>query len=112
MDSSVNKPKKDRGTATFACFEISDGPEVTEITINRPAEVWIKTFKGLEAHRRRANASYLQALANAIVVFNGVQPLKSIVAVVLPGGQRGQVIMPPACIDGTLSLSIQSIRWS
>ena len=109
MDSSVNKPKKDQAVLQHLrpLSKYLDGPEVTEITINRPAEVWIKTFKGWEAHQvDELNASYLQALANAIVVFNGVQP-KSIVAVVLPGGQRGQIVMPPACIDGTLSLSIR-----
>ncbi len=109
MDSSVNKPKKDQAVLQLLrpLSKYLDAPEVTEVTINRPAEVWTKTFKGWEAYQvDELNASYLQALANAIVVFNGVQP-KSIVSVVLPGGQRGQIVMPPACIDGTLSLSIR-----
>ena len=109
MDSSVNKPKKDQAVLPLLrpLSKYLDAPEVTEVTINRPAEVWTKTFKGWEAHQvDELCASYLQALANAIAVFNGVQP-KSIVSVVLPGGQRGQIVMPPACIDGTLSLSIR-----
>ena len=109
MDSSVNKPKKDQAVLQLLrpLSKYLDAPEVTEVTINRPAEVWTKTFKGWEAYQvDELNASYLQALANAIVVFNCVQP-KSIVSVVLPGGQRGQIVMPPACIDGTLSLSIR-----
>ena len=109
MDSSVNKPKKDQAVLQLLrpLSKYLDAPEVTEVTINRPAEVWTKTFKGWEAYQvDELNASYLQALANAIVVFNGVQP-KSIVSVVLPGGQRGQIVMPPACIDCTLSLSIR-----
>ena len=109
MDSSVNKPKKDQAVLQLLrpLSKYLDAPEVTEVTINRPAEVWTKTFKGWEAYQvDELNASYLQALANAIVVFNGVQP-KSIVSVVLPGGPRGQIVMPPACIAGTLSLSIR-----
>jgi len=109
MDSSVNKPKKDQAVLQLLrpLTKYLEAPEVTEVTINRPAELWVKTFKGWESHQvDELGASYLQALATAIIVFNGVQP-KSIVSVVLPGGQRGQIVMPPACIDGTLSMSIR-----
>lgn len=109
MDSSVNKPKKDQAVLQLLrpLAKYLDAPEVTEVTINRPAELWTKTFRGWESHQvDELSASYLQALATSIIVFNGVQP-KSIVSVVLPAGQRGQIVMPPACIDGTLSMSIR-----
>ena len=53
MDSSVNKPKKDQAVLQLLrpLSKYLDAPEVTEVTINRPAEVWTKTFKGWEAYQ-------------------------------------------------------------
>lgn len=82
-------------------------PEITEITINRPSEVWTKTFTGWARHEvTELTGSYLNALAMAIIVYDGHQP-KSVVSVLLPGGQRGQIVRPPACLEGTLSLNIR-----
>lgn len=81
--------------------------EITEITINQPLEIWTKTFTGWTRHEvTELTGSYLNALATSIIVYNGIQP-KSVVSVILPGGQRGQIVQPPACIDGTLSLNIR-----
>lgn len=80
---------------------------VNEVTINRPGELWTKTFEGWEAHDVPAlTMDHLKSLANAIAVFNSV-PLASMVSVILPGGQRGQIVLPPACIDDTVSFSIR-----
>ena len=82
-------------------------PEITEITINQPCEIWTKTFTGWMRYEvTELTGSYLNALATAIIVYNGIQP-KSVVSVILPGGQRGQIVRPPACIDGTLSFNIR-----
>lgn len=87
--------------------DLLDRKDVTELTINRPHEVWAKTFKGWERHEAPAlSIAYLHALAVAMVTFNGMQ-VRPITSVVLPGGERGQIVRPPACIDGTLSMSIR-----
>ena len=66
-----------------------DQPEVTEVTINQPCEIWTKTFHGWMRHEvTDLTGSYLHALATAIIVYNGIQP-KSVVSVILPEGQRG-----------------------
>ena len=84
-----------------------DPPEITEVTINQPCEIWTKTFHGWVRHEvTDLTGSYLHALATAIIVYNGIQP-KSVVSVILPEGQRGQIVQPPACIDGTLSFNIR-----
>lgn len=81
--------------------------EVVEVTINRPKEIWTKTFSGWECHEvNELSSSYLHSLATAIIVYNNIQP-KSVVSVILPGGQRGQIVQPPACIEGTLSFNIR-----
>ena len=48
----------------------------------------------------------LKSLANAVAVFNGMK-LQPIMSLIFPDGERGQLVMPPACVDGTLSLSIR-----
>ena len=84
-----------------------DQPEVTELTVNQPCELWTKTFQGWVRHDvQELTGTYLHSLAIAIIVYNGIQP-KSVVSVILPEGQRGQIVQPPACIDGTLSLNIR-----
>lgn len=81
--------------------------EVFEVTVNRPGELWARTFKSWErVEIPELTFTYLDSLANAICVFNGI-PLTSIVSVVMPSGERGQIVMPPACIDGTISLIIR-----
>lgn len=87
--------------------ELLERSDVTELTINKPGEVWIRTSnRWTPQGAEELTADYLQSLATALVTFNGLQP-KSIVSVTLPDGQRGQIVMPPACIEGTLSFSIR-----
>lgn len=81
--------------------------EVTELTINKPGEVWTKTWAGWTPHEvTELTNTYLQALSTALIVYNHIGP-KSVVSVILPDGQRGQIVQPPACIEGTLSLTIR-----
>lgn len=80
---------------------------VTELTINRPGEVWANTDGEWVRHEVPELAmGKLMSLANALAVYNGMT-LQPILSVVLPDGQRGQIVMPPACVDGMLSLSIR-----
>jgi len=81
--------------------------DVTEVTINRPNEVWAKTFQGWERFDVQGlTTPALDSLATAMVTFNGMQN-RPIVSVVLPDGERGQIVRPPACLDGTVSISIR-----
>ena len=82
-------------------------PAVTEVLTNEPFKLWTKTFEGWSEHDVPAlNASYLKAVANTFVTFNNVQ-LRGINYVVLPDGQRGTIIQPPACADGQFSIIIR-----
>lgn len=84
-----------------------DREDVTEIAINRPGELWAKTFIGWELHEvSELTENFLRSLATSIVVYNGLQP-KSINSVVLPGGQRGQIVDSPTAIQGTFNLIIR-----
>ena len=82
-------------------------PDVTELAVNRPGELWARTKAGWEHHELPAlSREYLDALTTAMVVYNGL-PLRSIASVVLPGGERGQVVRAPACIEGMTPLTIR-----
>jgi len=84
-----------------------DRHDVTEITINRPGEIWTRSGHEWQRHEiRELNESRLRSIATALISFNGLEQ-KSIVSVVLPNGERGQIVMPPACIDGTVSMSFR-----
>ena len=81
--------------------------EVTEITINKPEEIWSRSGNRWTVHTIPIlTASYLHAMATALIVFNGLGR-SSIASVILPQGARGQIVLPPACIEDTLSLSIR-----
>jgi len=80
---------------------------VTELAVTHPGGVWANTRGAWQWHDIvELSWEHLYALANALAVYNGM-PLRSILSVVLPGGERGQIVMPPACIDNTLSINIR-----
>lgn len=82
-------------------------PRVTEVSINRPGELLTRTFDEWERHDVSVlTMSYLEALATALITYNGIQP-KSRVSVIYPDGQRGEILRPPAVIDGTIAFAIR-----
>lgn len=81
--------------------------EVTELAVNRPGELWTRSPGGWTRHEmQELTAAYLDALATAMAVHGGL-PVRSFASVVLPGGERGQIVRSPACIDGTAPISIR-----
>lgn len=81
--------------------------DVTEISLCRPQEVWLNTSQGwLVQPVPELTASYLKALITAIITYNGLSQ-KSLMYVTLPHGERGTIVLPPAIIDGTVSLVIR-----
>ncbi len=81
--------------------------DVTELAVNRPGELWARTEAGWDRHEQaELSREYLDALTTAMAVFNGL-PVRSIASVVLPGGERGQVIRSPACVEGMTPLAIR-----
>ena len=84
-----------------------DDAAVTEISLCRAGEVWARGRTGWTRHEiAELNTAHLRALVTAIAVLNGVAP-RSVNYVVLPGGERGTIVLPPAVIDGTLSFLIR-----
>jgi type IV secretion system protein VirB11 len=77
-----------------------DHPEVTDILINRPEEVWFETSaSGLtRADAPELNSVALQRLALQIAAAShqGVSREHPLLSAALPNGARVQIIMPPA----------------
>jgi type IV secretion system protein VirB11 len=82
-------------------------PDVTELAVTRAGGVWANTHGAWVWHDvPQLSQEHLYSLANALAVYNGM-PLRSILSVVLPDGERGQIVTPPACIDNTLAINIR-----
>ncbi len=81
--------------------------EVREITIPRPGTIFLR-IKGewIEKSAPELTFDYLQALVAAMASYNNVN-FSPIMSLKLLDGERGQVMQPPAVIDGTLSLNIR-----
>ena len=81
--------------------------QVSELAVNRPGEVWTQGGSGWERHQvAELTLEHLEALATAVAVFNGL-PATSMLSVVLPGGERAQVIREPACVAGWTPMTIR-----
>ncbi len=82
----------------------------TEVVINRPGEVFVeigpawRTFDAPDLTLDR-----LLALAQAIATFTEqeIGPQKPILSAMLPGGERVQIVVPPAVEHDTVSFSIR-----
>ncbi|UKD18108.1 Flp pilus assembly complex ATPase component TadA (plasmid) [Burkholderia aenigmatica] len=84
----------------------------TEIAINRPGEGWTETRDGWLRHELPgASLDALMKLANALAIYNKVTPPLSVddpeKPVRLPNGERGQIVIPPACEPNTVSMTIR-----
>lgn len=85
-------------------------PDVTDIYVNRPGEVWIETLGGrIERHEDASiNELTLARLARqlAALTHQGISREHPLLAATLPDGSRIQVVAPPAT-RGPLALAIR-----
>ena len=83
---------------------------ITEFAVNKPGEYWTESSKGWELVQNEAlSLANLQGLATAIAVFNNKQLDRDnpIASLTLPNGERCQIVLPPVCEDGTVSMTIR-----
>lgn len=85
-------------------------PQITEIAVNRPGEVFCERAGRWEHHLVKAlTFDHLVSLGTAIASFFSLELSETnpILSAVLPGGERVQVVRPPACEHGTVSVTIR-----
>ncbi|MRD49394.1 P-type DNA transfer ATPase VirB11 [Caenimonas koreensis DSM 17982] len=93
----------------YGITEALRGP-ITEFAINRPGGYWTEGVNGwVFTHNEALTLSNLQGLATATAVFNQKKLDRDtpIASLTLPDGERCQVVLPPACEDGTVSMTIR-----
>lgn len=94
--------------APFA--EVLGRPDVTDVYINTPGEVWVETLGGAIEHHLLPglDAAVLSRLARQIAAYShqGINREHPILSAALPGGERVQVIIPPAT-RGDIALAIR-----
>ena len=85
-------------------------PDVTDIFVNRPGEAWVETVHGgLERHAApELDETTLWRLARQIASLSnqGVSRERPLLSATLPGGERVQIIAPPAT-RGTLAMAVR-----
>lgn len=87
-------------------------PEVTEICINRPGELYLETCKGwqqvevptLTFERAR---QFCTAVVNESHTGQRITDAEPMVSLTFPTGQRAQFVIPPACEAGKVSITIR-----
>lgn len=90
--------------------EWMEDPAITEICVNRPGEVFCERSNEWERHEVPGlTQELLESLATATAKFanNDVSENRPILSAILPGGERVQIVMPPACEHGTVSVTIR-----
>ena len=97
-------------------YEISKlGPalasaDVIELCVNRPGEIWVETRAGWR-REERAELTQLwgRGFSLAVATFSGqkVSPEQPVLSATLPGGERVQIVIPPATAEGTISVTIR-----
>lgn len=92
--------------------EYMASPDVTEICINRPGELWIEMRGGwqrvdvpsLTFERAR---QFCTAVVNESNTGQRITDTDPVVSLTFPTGQRAQFVIPPACDAGKVSITIR-----
>ena len=97
--------------------QILDQDGVSEVSVNRPGEVWVEIKGDMTRHEIAAfDAEHLKSLSRLIAqsTEQRVSEEEPLLSATLPGGYRVQVVFPPACEVGCVVMSIRkqsSLKW-
>lgn len=84
--------------------------EITEICVNRPGEVFCERLGKWERHDvKDLTFEHLRSLATATARFtmDDISDIKPVLSATLPGGERIQIVTPPACEHETVAVTIR-----
>lgn len=86
--------------------------EVTDLYINRPGEIFVETLNGKQRIKsEQLSFRVLEGLAIALCVANGLEIMNSCIhSVIFPGGERGQIVLPPAIEHGCVGFAIRKVK--
>ncbi|MGE5864640.1 MAG: P-type DNA transfer ATPase VirB11 [Rhizobacter sp.] len=87
-----------------------EDPEVTEIAVNAPGQVWVEARSTWARHGCvDATAAQLRALGTAVATYSNQKWDESapILSASMPDGSRIQLVMPPAVEEGRTSFTMR-----
>jgi type IV secretion system protein VirB11 len=87
-----------------------DRPDVLEVCVNRPGQVLLEGSHGWELEDvAELSYEHLFALARAVATLTGqnIAEDRPLLSATLPGGERVQFALPPACERGIISVTIR-----
>lgn len=90
--------------------QLLSDPSVSEVSINEPTVAYVERHGTIVREYLPSLTDYwLQGLANLIARFSDQRLSKQepLLSARLPAGHRVQIVMPPACEDGKLLMSIR-----
>ncbi|RVT50757.1 P-type DNA transfer ATPase VirB11 [Rubrivivax albus] len=85
-------------------------PAVIEVCVNRPGEILTETLAGWQAHAAPAlTLPRCLSLATALATYTdqAISAEQPLLSATLPGGERVQVVVPPAAQRGTVSITVR-----
>ena len=89
-------------------FLVRDG--ITEVCVNRPGEVWTEGTGGWVKHLEpELTFDVCLQIAALVANFNkkAIDPERPVLSAGLIYGERAQIIIPPACEEGTVSITVR-----
>ena len=92
----------------FAFFERE--PSATELCINRPGQVFVEVGAAWHCYEAPAlTYAWALSVATAIATYTEqvIGPLRPILSAMLPGGERIQIVVPPAVEQGIVSMTVR-----
>jgi type IV secretion system protein VirB11 len=93
-------------------LDYMSSPEVTEICINKPGELYLETREGWQ-HIEVPSLTFERARQFCTAVVNEsntgqrITDTDPVVSLTFPTGQRAQFVIPPACDAGKVSITIR-----
>lgn len=87
-----------------------DDPEVTEICINEPGVAFVERQSGWTREELPfASFDWCMAIAKLVANFTRqrISANEPLLSATLPGGERIQIVLPPATLDRTVSITIR-----
>lgn len=89
---------------------IFDEEGVSEISVNRPGEVWVEKYGEMERRdAKRFDLEHLKSLGRLVAQYTEqrISEEAPLLSATLPGGYRIQIVFPPACEPGIVGMSIR-----
>ncbi len=87
-----------------------DQDGISEISINRPGEIWVEKYGEMFRHEvPEYNFDHMRSLGHLVAQSTNqmISEEKPLLSATLPDGYRIQVVFPPACEPNTIAMSIR-----